>query len=95
MARFDLGETVICSIEIKDKDGTLRDPATSVTIAIERIQPNFENVLPETDMVRDCVGRYHYDFQTSGEEEGKYRVIYKVVDGTRITITKDDFELVG
>lgn len=39
------------------------------------------------------IGKYHYDYQTADCERGKYTVIYKATDGSRITIEKETFEI--
>ena len=93
MATLDLGETIICSVEIRSDAGTLVDPATSVKIMIDRIKPNFANVVVATDMTKDSTGKYHYDYQTATAIAGEYEVTYTATDGTRITIEKDSFTL--
>lgn len=88
---FDVGETVICSIEIKDDNGDYKDPATSMKITISNSKngDGVENV----DMTPDTTGKYHYDCQTAGYIDGKYTVEYTATDGARITIQRDTFEL--
>jgi len=91
MAQFDVGETVICSCEIKDTDGNLKDPSTSTQISI----CNNKGVvsLAATAMTKDSTGKYHYDFQTVGSSKDRYTVSYIATDGSRITIEKETFEL--
>ncbi len=91
---FQVGETVICSITVKDSSGTAQDPITSMKITINRTNPNWANVLAATAMTDDAgVGAYHYDYSTSSAQVGEYEIIYTAVDGTRTTIQKDTFIL--
>ena len=91
MAIFDIGETVICSCEVKDDAGALKDPATSMTITITD-KSNAVKV-DGVAMTKDAVGKYHYDCQTAGYIDGKYGVKYIATDGTRITIETESVEL--
>ncbi len=95
MTTFDLGETVICSITVKDSSGTLQDPATSMNIVIDRISPNFLNIISSTAMTNNAGdGAYHYDFDTSSMVVGDYKITYIATDGTRITKHTDTFKLI-
>ena len=91
MASFDCGETVICSVEVKDDAGAYKDPATSMKITI--IDRSWAIKVDAAGMTKDATGKYHYDFQTAGCINGKYEVVYKATDGTRITIQKEFFTL--
>uniref|UniRef100_A0A6M3J8Y1 Uncharacterized protein n=1 Tax=viral metagenome TaxID=1070528 RepID=A0A6M3J8Y1_9ZZZZ len=94
MVSFDIGETIICSITVKDSAGALQDPATSMNIVINRVPPNYvANIVSSTAMTKDSTGTYHYDFASAGKDNGKYEAVYTATDGTRITIEKDTFEL--
>ena len=88
---YDCGETVICSIEVKDAAGAYKDPQISMKITIT--DKNYEVKVNNVDMTKDAVGKYHYDFQTAGCIDGKYEVAYKATDGSRITIEKEFFTL--
>jgi len=88
---YDCGETVICSVEVKDDAGAYKDPATSMTITIT--DKNYVVKVNNADMTKDAVGKYHYDCQTSGYIDGKYEVEYKATDGSRISIQKETFIL--
>ena len=90
MATFQYGETVICSIEVKDENGAYKDPITSMTITIS--DPHNGVEVSDADMVKDEIGKYHYDYQVSGMI-GRYTVLYTAKDGTRISIQKDTFNL--
>jgi len=92
MSVFDCGETIICSIEVKDDDGVLKDPATSMNIVIT--DPQNGEVVASTAMTKDSTGKYHYDYATvSATLHGAYTAKYTATDGTRITIEKDTFSL--
>ena len=92
MANFDIGETVICSIEVKDDAGAYKDPATSMQISI--FDPINNAVVDNQAMTKDAVGKYHYDYTSpSTVRAGKYTVKFVATDGTRITINKDSFNL--
>ena len=92
MAAFQLGETVVCSITVKDEDGTLQDTATSMEIQIT--DPGHTVSQAYTAMSNDSTGLYHYDYATASLTlKGKYRVDYKATDGSRISIQPDFFEL--
>ena len=88
---FDIGETVICSIEVKDDAGAYKDPATSMKITITDKHKNIK--VDNVAMTPDDVGKYHYDCQTAGYVDGKYTIQYTATDGTRITIQKESFNL--
>ncbi len=89
---FYIGETVICSVEVKNKTNVLSDPATAMKITITD-----KSMVVKVDavaMTQDSTGKYHYDCQTVGYDAGDYAVEFKAIDGTRITIEKETFNLV-
>jgi len=91
---FDISETVICTIAIKDADGTAQDPVTSMNIEIIRITPNPATMVASTGMEDDTGdGAYHYDCDTTGYLAGFYMVKYTATDGDRVTIQTDTFIL--
>ena len=92
MARFEIGETVICSIEIRNAAGVLVNPATSIKITIEN--PDGTKVVNDVAMTNDGVGLDHYDYTSAVTVQvGTYTVWYIAIDGTRTTKQKDTFEL--
>ena len=92
MAKFEVGETVICAIEIRDDAGNYKDPATSTTITI--INPAGTVVVNNAAMTKDAVGKYHYDYNSGATAlGGTYTTQYTATDGTRITIETETFEL--
>ena len=91
MAKFEIGETIICSIEIRNAAGALVDPATSTTVII--LNPDGAEVL-NVAMDNDGLGLFHKDYTSAATVQvGTYTVWYIAVDGTRITKQKDTFEL--
>jgi len=92
MSSFDVGETIICSVEVTDAAGDYADPATSMNIEIYLVSP-YTVVVSSTAMSKDSTGHYHYDFQSASKVTGDYRVKYIATDGTRITIETEDFKL--
>lgn len=94
MERFIIGTTLVCSVNIKEA-GVDSDPDTSVTMKVVRIQPKAATIVDYAAASQDDTGDYHYDWDTSGNIEGIYRVLCKTVDGDRTTIDEsDEFELV-
>ena len=92
MARFEIGETVVCSITIKNAAGVLVDPATSIKITIE--DPDGLKVVDDVAMNNDGVGLDHYDYTSPlTVKVGTYTVWYIAIDGARTTKQKDTFEL--
>ena len=89
---FHCGETVICSIEVRDADGNLADPSTSMNITITDNKNGCE--VESQSMTKDSTGKYHYDWNTSADSIlGIYYVVYTATDGSRISIGKDSVEL--
>ena len=91
MVNFNIGETVICLIEIRDADRDYKSPSIPVRITIT---DKFRAVkVNDVAMTNDATGKYHYDCQTAGYIDGKYEIKYTAIDGTRIIIEKDEFTL--
>ena len=89
---FHVGETVICSIEVRDADGNLADPSTSMKITITDNKNGTE--VNDQAMSKDGTGLYHYDWNTSADSIlGIYYVVYTATDGSRVSIKKDSVEL--
>ena len=91
MNDFNLGETVICLIEVKDGSGAFVDPATSMTVTIW--DPGNAKVIDVQAMVKDSIGKYHYDY-TPTIKTGTYIIKYIAIDSSRISIQKDNFTVV-
>lgn len=93
MNKFEDSDTIICWRNVKDIDtGDYVDPDTSMQITI--ISQMGQEILPATDMTKDSIGHYHYDFQSGGHALLRYTVKYIAVDGTRKSTEVDEFELV-
>ncbi len=92
---FEIGETVICSITVKDIGGAYQDPITSMKITITN--PSGVVVINGVAMTggvgSDGVGLFHYDYDSSNAGYGKYNIKYVAVDGTRTTIETGSFSL--
>jgi len=91
METFKSGETIICSITVKDEDGALQDAATTMKVAIEL---NGAEIVAATGMENDGTGLYHYDYDSDGADYGTYDVTYVATDGERISMQTDKFKLV-
>ena len=85
MDKFSMGTTVICSLEVY-KDGVLYDPYTSMKITVtdkfEVKKINGELMLKAGTPV---TGEYHYDCDTTGWVDGKFRVDYTATDNPRVS----------
>ena len=90
MANYHTGETIICSVEVKNSGGTLTDPATSMKITIIGTFAVVDNV----SMVKDSTGKYHYDFDSTGKQVGVYNAEFIATDGSRISKQRDSFNLI-
>lgn len=92
MINFIISETVIIELTIKDKNGNLYDPATSVKMTLTDIRDTV--LVDDQSMVKDSTGQYHYDFDSDDYAEGAYIVICRMVDGSRLKIERNSFNLV-
>lgn len=91
MAVFDVGETVICSIEVRNSSGSLKSPTT---MQIKITDPDNTTVVTTQVMQNDSTGLYHHDYTSSSSAiTGEYNVTYTATDSSRITIQKDEFRL--
>ena len=94
--KFEVGETVVCSITIKTTSTSALTDPTSIVI---QIADSYGAVWVSTvAMTNDGTGVDHYDFQTVGVAPGKCTVRYTATDGAglgaRITIHDDYLTLV-
>lgn len=89
-----VGETAVCSIEVKTAAGTYVSPSTSMKITIRA--PDGKIVVDGVAMTNTggVTGYYHYDY-TATAGKGKYKVLYVAVNGTRTSKAKDDFTIVS
>ena len=92
---FQRAEAIICEIEVRDEDGVLVDPATTMTVTITDPDGTVVVGSPSPQaMSQDSTGVYHYDY-TPGPSTvlGWYLVHYVATDGARVTIEDDGFTL--
>jgi len=91
--KFQKTETVVCSTTTTIKStGIATTPATSMDIVIT--DPVGTEVVTSSAMTEDGDGLHHYDYTPASTVlTGEYKVQYKATDGTRITISKDTFEV--
>jgi len=90
MAVFQRGETVVLSLEVKNSAGSYVDPASTPTVKVK--DPAGTVVVNEAQLVKDAVGKYHYDYTSADTAAvGPYNVRYKAVDGSRTTKLRDSF----
>lgn len=89
MKSYEINETAVCYIEVR-KSSALYDPATSMQVTIYKPDGTAESIAA---MTKESAGVYSYDYQTAGKPNGKYKVLYKATDGTKITTAKDYFML--
>ena len=92
MTKFYVGETVPCAIRIKDSNGNLKDPDTSINIKIDLMKP-FTNVLSDTGMSKSSTGKYSYNYNSSSNTPGAYEITYTATDGSIVRMHKKGFTL--
>ena len=94
MDTFQRGETVICSLQVKNSAGTLVNPDTSTKVTIT--DPNGSAVVGGTAMTNDSTGNYHYDYTSGGAATlGVYSAKFEAIDSGRTTIAVDRFRVEG
>jgi len=89
MINFDIGETVVCSIEARKK-GELSDP-DSLQITIYDTDGEID--VGPIAMSRDSNGLWHYDYATADKSAGYYRALVKGTSGARIFLVNGGFKL--
>lgn len=74
------------------KTGLPKNPANGVSVLIT--DPADVVVVNDSLMTNDAVGEYHYDYNPLvGAVLGTYEVLITATDGSRITRTRDAFDL--
>jgi hypothetical protein len=92
MTGYDKGETVVFDVEIrKESDQSLFDPS-SITITIDNLKTTGDIKVNDQAMTKSSTGIYTYEW--TSDETGTYKVIYKAMDGTKVTYKKDSFKIV-
>lgn len=92
IARYKRGTSIRLKNTIRDEDGALYDPATSISVAVYDKDGN--ELLASTSMVKASIGEYYYDWQVSAglSYTGFCRVTCTSVDDGSKTSIKDDME---
>ncbi len=90
MKKFITGETVIVKCTCR-RGGALYDPSTSVLIYIYNSAGTA--VVDGVSTTNESTGVYTYDYQST--TTGKYRFLFKVTDGTKISKKSSSFEVVS
>ena len=88
MATFNVGETIICSLEVRNASNTLVDPSTSIKITL---YGHTSTGVIDVNMTKDSTGKYHYDFDSTGKAVGNYWAIFTAVDSNRTTTENSNF----
>lgn len=92
---FYKGETLTFNTEVRRKSNNeLFDP-TEVSIVISTVRQKASDVVIvklNTTMTKTSTGVYYADW--TSDASGSYEVVYKVTDGSRITIGKGTFKIV-
>jgi len=92
MSDFYKGETVSFSVEIrKQSDESLFDPS-SISITIDNMKTAGDIKVNDQAMTKDSIGVYSYDW--TSDETGTYKVMYKAMDGSKVTYKKDSFKII-
>jgi hypothetical protein len=92
MSDFYKGENVSFSVEIRrQSDESLFDPS-SITITIDNMKTTGDIKVNDQSMTKDSIGVYSYDW--TSDETGIYKVIYKAMDGSKVTYKKDSFKII-
>lgn len=85
---MERGDTLAFWIKITDKDSTATDPSTC---SLSVIDPCRNTLLAYTDMTKDSVGNYYYNYNISATAMyGKYTLRVKMTDGTNATIYNNE-----
>lgn len=83
--RYKRGTAIRLQNTIRDVDGALYDPSTSVSV--ELYDADGTEVLSSTAMSTDTTGVYYYDWQSAGgNPTGYYQMVCTSVDGTKTSI---------
>ena len=91
---YQRGTTIRLKATIKDADGALMDPGTSIQVSVT--DPAGATALAGTAMTKSSTGVYYYDWQTSADAtKGLYKQKVTAVDSSKTSIEVDDsaFEL--
>lgn len=87
---YNKGETIVFDVEIRNASTNVLFDPSAINISIitgTRIKIN------EALMNKKSTGVYTYSW--TSDEVGLFKVIYKAVDGTKITTKKDVFKVIN
>ncbi len=83
-------ETAVLEVTIKDADGTLTNPDTSIKITVT--DPDGTAVVDAQDGANVSTGIYTYAYNIAADAtRGRYSVVWTFVNGGRTSIEKDVF----
>lgn len=86
--RYKRGTAIRLQNTIRDADGALYDPSTS--ISVELFDSDGNTVLSSTAMTKDSTGSYYYDWQSEVSNPlGYYQQVCTSVDGTKTSVDVD------
>lgn len=89
---YQIGETVVLSVEIKNPSTNIYVDPDTATIQI--YSPSGSVLIDGTIMTKESIGKYYYDFTPgTADPVGKYTVIYTAQTGSRIAKRKDHFNV--
>jgi hypothetical protein len=86
---YSIGETYICSAEVKDAKGAYVDPSS---ITCEILKPDRTQAVLG-NMIKDAVGKYHYDYDIGFAITGAWKARVKAVIGLRTAIEEISFSV--
>jgi len=93
ITRYKRGNCIRLNVTIKDADGALYDPVTSVKVTLTSDGTDY---LSAQDMTKISTGVYYYDWQTDGDDAtGIYNMKITSVDSSKTVVTENNcaFEL--
>ncbi len=86
--RYKRGNCIRLKVTIKDADGALHDPSTSVKVTLTNAGVEY---LTAQDMTKASTGVYYYDWQTDETDAvGVYNMKVVSVDSSKTVVTEDN-----
>lgn len=88
---YNKGETIVFDVEIRNYlTNALFDPSS---ISVSIISKEGTVKVNEAAMTKSSTGIYTYSW--TADKEGTYKVVYKAIDGTKITNKKDLIKVIN